>query len=212
MTRARGLFTAPLPIVAAYLRSVFQAEGYVVADASALVVVGARHDLREARPVSMQQLLMRFGIFSRVRSRTKLARPHGAGRLSIQSAGDRRRFADEIGFVDASARPTSSTRRFELPGLARQRDEATRDRTHRGARRACEVYDIQTESGEYLSNHLRVHNCFILAVDDTMDGILNWYREEGTIFKGGSGSGINLSQHPLVAGAPEGRRHRAAAR
>src|SRR5262249_55686942 len=35
--------------------------------------------------------------------------------------------------------------------------------------------------------------CFILAVDDTMDGILNWYREEGIIFKGGSGSGINLS-------------------
>src|SRR6201986_1408173 len=35
--------------------------------------------------------------------------------------------------------------------------------------------------------------CFILAGDDTMDGILNWYREEGTIFKGGSGSGINLS-------------------
>jgi len=35
--------------------------------------------------------------------------------------------------------------------------------------------------------------CFILSVKDTMDGILNWYREEGTIFKGGSGSGINLS-------------------
>jgi ribonucleoside-diphosphate reductase alpha chain len=35
--------------------------------------------------------------------------------------------------------------------------------------------------------------CFILAVDDTMDAILNWYREEGVIFKGGSGSGINLS-------------------
>ena len=35
--------------------------------------------------------------------------------------------------------------------------------------------------------------CFILAVEDTMSGILNWYREEGTIFKGGSGSGINLS-------------------
>ena len=35
--------------------------------------------------------------------------------------------------------------------------------------------------------------CFILAVDDTMDAILNWYKEEGTIFKGGSGSGINLS-------------------
>ena len=35
--------------------------------------------------------------------------------------------------------------------------------------------------------------CFILSVEDTMDGILNWYREEGIIFKGGSGSGINLS-------------------
>jgi ribonucleoside-diphosphate reductase alpha chain len=35
--------------------------------------------------------------------------------------------------------------------------------------------------------------CFILAVDDTMDSILNWYVEEGTIFKGGSGAGINLS-------------------
>jgi ribonucleoside-diphosphate reductase alpha chain len=36
--------------------------------------------------------------------------------------------------------------------------------------------------------------CFILAVDDTMHAILNWYREEGIIFKGGSGSGINLSK------------------
>jgi ribonucleoside-diphosphate reductase alpha chain len=35
--------------------------------------------------------------------------------------------------------------------------------------------------------------CFILAVDDTMSSILNWYVEEGTIFKGGSGSGVNLS-------------------
>ncbi len=35
--------------------------------------------------------------------------------------------------------------------------------------------------------------CFILAVDDTMDAILNWYVEEGVIFKGGSGAGINLS-------------------
>ena len=36
--------------------------------------------------------------------------------------------------------------------------------------------------------------CFILAVEDKMDAILNWYREEGTIFKGGSGAGINLSK------------------
>jgi ribonucleoside-diphosphate reductase alpha chain len=36
--------------------------------------------------------------------------------------------------------------------------------------------------------------CFILSVEDKMDSILNWYVEEGTIFKGGSGSGINLSR------------------
>ena len=36
--------------------------------------------------------------------------------------------------------------------------------------------------------------CFILSVEDTMTSILNWYVEEGIIFKGGSGSGINLSK------------------
>jgi ribonucleoside-diphosphate reductase alpha chain len=40
----------------------------------------------------------------------------------------------------------------------------------------------------------QVSACFILAVDDTMDSILEWYREEGLIFKGGSGAGINLSR------------------
>ncbi|MGB9345549.1 MAG: LAGLIDADG family homing endonuclease [Ilumatobacteraceae bacterium] len=36
--------------------------------------------------------------------------------------------------------------------------------------------------------------CFILAVEDEMSSILNWYREEGIIFKGGSGAGVNLSR------------------
>jgi ribonucleoside-diphosphate reductase alpha chain len=36
--------------------------------------------------------------------------------------------------------------------------------------------------------------CFILSVEDTMDSILNWYTEEGIIFKGGSGAGVNLSR------------------
>jgi ribonucleoside-diphosphate reductase alpha chain len=46
--------------------------------------------------------------------------------------------------------------------------------------------------------------CFILSVDDTMDSILNWYTEEGVIFKGGSGAGVNLSRirssHELLKG------------
>ncbi len=35
--------------------------------------------------------------------------------------------------------------------------------------------------------------CFILGIEDTMPAILDWYRDEGMIFKGGSGAGVNLS-------------------
>src|SRR5713226_8561252 len=49
----------------------------------------------------------------------------------------------------------------------------------------------------------QVSACFILSVDDTMESILDWYREEGLIFKGGSGAGVNLSRirssHELLA-------------
>ena len=40
----------------------------------------------------------------------------------------------------------------------------------------------------------QVSACFILSVDDSMESILNWYKEEGFIFKGGSGAGLNLSR------------------
>jgi ribonucleoside-diphosphate reductase alpha chain len=40
----------------------------------------------------------------------------------------------------------------------------------------------------------QVSACFILSVDDTMESILDWYKEEGIIFKGGSGAGVNLSR------------------
>ena len=40
----------------------------------------------------------------------------------------------------------------------------------------------------------QVSACFILAVDDTIESILDWYKEEGLIFRGGSGSGVNLSR------------------
>jgi ribonucleoside-diphosphate reductase alpha chain len=49
-------------------------------------------------------------------------------------------------------------------------------------------FNVGTEAPQQVSA------CFILSVDDTMDSILNWYREEGLIFKGGSGAGLNLSR------------------
>src|SRR5437879_9975377 len=47
--------------------------------------------------------------------------------------------------------------------------------------------------------------CFILSVEDTMESILDWNTKEGMIFRGGSGSGINLSNirgsmEPLAKG------------
>src|SRR5256714_1215045 len=44
------------------------------------------------------------------------------------------------------------------------------------------------------SSPAQVSACFILSVDDSMESILNWYKEEGRIFKGGSGAGLNLSR------------------
>ena len=191
MTVPRQLFTAPRPVVGAYLRSVFQAEGFVsVRQASTVVEVDM---ISEQLIRGMQQLLLRFGIYSRVGcKRDPRADRHDCWTLRIQSAGDRRIFADEIGFIDP-VKAAKLERSFDIPGLA-----ATATKRLEIGRienlGLMEVYDIQTESGEYLSGNLRVHNCFILSVDDTMDAILEWYREEGLIFKGGSGAGVNLSK------------------
>ncbi|MDQ7802326.1 adenosylcobalamin-dependent ribonucleoside-diphosphate reductase [Amycolatopsis sp. A133] len=197
--RARGtemevpehLYTAPLPVVAAYLRSIFQAEGYVSArERSTLVALDM---IGEGLVRGLQQLLARFGIFARV-GRKKESRPdrHDLWGIRIQNAGDRRIFADEIGFIDP-VKTAKLEASFEKPGLpARERKRLEIAAVE--SRGEMPVYDIQTESGEYLSGNLRVHNCFILAVDDTMESILNWYREEGLIFKGGSGAGLNLSR------------------
>ncbi len=49
-------------------------------------------------------------------------------------------------------------------------------------------FNVGTSAGQQVSA------CFILAVDDTIESILDWYKEEGLIFRGGSGSGVNLSR------------------
>jgi len=197
--RARGiemvvpqrLFTAPLPVVAAYLRSIFQAEGYVSRrERSTLVGVDM---ISEKLIRGVQQLLLRFGIFSRVGFKAdKRENRHGCWSVRIQNAGDRRLFADEIGFVDSvkTAKLEASFDQLGRAAAGTKRLEIARIELLG----SMDVYDIQTESGEYLSNNIRVHNCFILAVDDSMDSILNWYKEEGLIFQGGSGSGVNLSR------------------
>ncbi len=185
------LYTAPLPVVAAYLRSIFQAVGLVSAQVASTVV---EVDMISEQLIrGMQQLLLRFGIYAQVGFK---ADPRSdrfeCWTLRIQPGGDQRIFADSIGFIDP-VKAEKLERGFGLPGLAaRETKRLEIDRIEDLG--PMDVYDIQTETGEYLSGNLRVHNCFILSVDDTMDSILEWYREEGLIFKGGSGAGVNLSR------------------
>jgi ribonucleoside-diphosphate reductase alpha chain len=185
------LFTAPLPVVACYLRSLFQAEGYVSRRESSTLV--GMDMISEKLVRGVQSLLGRFGIFARVgRKAEKRPDRHDLWGIRIQNAGDRRTFADEIGFIDP-VEEANLEASFEMPGRA-EGDVKRLEIAGIEALGQRQVYDIQTESGEFLADGLRVHNCFILSVDDTMESILNWYREEGLIFKGGSGAGLNLSR------------------
>jgi ribonucleotide reductase alpha subunit len=184
------LWTASNEAVAAYLRSVFQADGYItVQDGSSRVAVAV---IGERWTEDLQVLLLRLGIYSRrLRKAESRADRSDLHEVQISMRSERTRFAQRIGFLsaDKSARLAAS---LDLDGKSCPdlREEEIVAIEDRGAQ---PVYDIQTDSGEYLSNNVRMHNCFILSVEDTMPSILNWYVEEGLIFKGGSGSGINLS-------------------
>jgi ribonucleotide reductase alpha subunit len=59
------------------------------------------------------------------------------------------------------------------------------------------VFDIQTASGQYLSNGVIVHNCFIQSVKDDLvgeGGIMDLWTREARLFKYGSGTGSNFSK------------------
>ncbi|MFL5792424.1 MAG: vitamin B12-dependent ribonucleotide reductase, partial [Actinomycetota bacterium] len=184
------LWNAPNEAVAAYLRSLFQADGYVTVQGGSGRVAFAV--ISERWTEDIQMLLLRLGIYSR-RLRKLDPRPDRCDLFEVQISirSERSAFRSKVGFLSAGKAATLDAS-LELDGktcppLRAEEIVAIEDRG------VQPVFDIQTDSGEYLSNNVRVHNCFILAVSDTMPSILNWYVEEGMIFKGGSGSGINLS-------------------
>jgi ribonucleoside-diphosphate reductase alpha chain len=184
------LWTASNEAVAAYLRSVFQAHGDVTVqgDSSRVAVAVTGERWTE----DLQVLLLRLGIYSRrLRAAERRSDRADLDEVQINMRSERTRFAERIGFVsaDKSARLAASLDLHgeDCPDLREEEIVAIEDRG------VQPVYDIQTDSGEYLTNNVRVHNCFILSVEDTMPSILNWYVEEGLIFKGGSGAGVNLS-------------------
>ena len=190
-----ALWTASHDAISAYLRSVFQSDGYVTVRRDngcenariGFAVIGERWT------EDIQILLGVLGIYSRrIRKTEKRSDRHDLHAVEISIGSERARFAELVGFVDARKQGTL-LQSLDLRNPKRCPDLREEEIVAIEPLGEMEVYDIQTESGEYLTNNVAVHNCFILSVDDTMDSILDWNTNEGKIFLGGSGSGINLS-------------------
>ncbi len=201
------LWTASRDEVVAYLRSIFQAEGYVTVRRErgeesgrlAMAVIGERWS------EDVQLLLGMLGIYSR---RLHKSEPrenrHDLHEVAIGIGSERARFAELVGFI-SPAKQRRLLETLSLRNLKSCPDLREEEIVAIEPIGAQDVYDIQTESGEFLTNNIAVHNCFILSVDDTMESILDWNTQEGMIFRGGSGSGINLSNirgsmEPLAKG------------
>ncbi|HUY97772.1 MAG TPA: vitamin B12-dependent ribonucleotide reductase [Verrucomicrobiae bacterium] len=187
------LWTAPLDQVVAYLRSVFQAHRVIEPgpDCSPEVAINLTLGVGgEAWAEDLQILLASIGIYSRRPNPVDRRSPQHGLRIAI--GAERARFAELIGFIsDGRQRRLLGSLRLQrataCPDLREEVVTAIDDCGHQP------VFDIQTESGTYLSNHVLVHNCFINSVDDTMTSILTLARTEGMLFKYGSGTGSNLS-------------------
>jgi adenosylcobalamin-dependent ribonucleoside-diphosphate reductase len=190
------LWTASRDEICAYLRSIFQADGYI----------SVRHDngnenarigfavIGERWTEDVQLLLNLVGVYSRrTHKREKRDDRHDLHEVSISIGSERARFAELIGFVGAD-KQQKLLDSLGLRGLKTCPDLREEEIVSIESLGVEDVYDIQTESGEYLSNNIAVHNCFILSIDDSMESILDWIRREGIIFRGGSGSGLNLSR------------------
>jgi ribonucleoside-diphosphate reductase alpha chain len=183
---------------AAYLRALFQADGTVrlrTRASRASDVVLATTSPRLASGV--QTLLLNQGIYSRLqRGSDRRVTRASPWHVSIGYAAARDRFRRQVGFVSAEKRTKLALACSEhFPGkeLPSFREEPVVRLEFAGL---MPVYDIQTESGQYLSNNIVVHNCFILSIEDDLvneGGIMDLITREARLFKYGSGTGTNYS-------------------
>jgi ribonucleotide reductase alpha subunit len=96
--------------------------------------------------------------------------------------------------VPMPGKPGVTTMQSGVAALVRNRAVEVSDISEVGVE---PVFDIQTESGQYLSNGVIVHNCFIQSVSDDLvnpGGIMDLWTREARLFKYGSGTGSNFSK------------------
>jgi ribonucleoside-diphosphate reductase alpha chain len=182
----------------AYLQSLFQADGTVrLRQRSTRTSDVVLTTVSQPLAAGVQTLLANHGIYSRIsRGSDKRENRRTPYQVSIGYATARNRYAETIGFVSSDKKAkldiACST---EFPGkeLPALREEVVDRIEMTGVR---PVYDIQTESGQYLSNNVIVHNCFIQSIDDDLvgeGGIMDLWVREARLFKYGSGTGTNFS-------------------
>ena len=185
-------------VARAYIQALFQTDGTVrqhagTTDSFDVVLGSISGDLLR----DTQRLMANLGIYARLNvgqdsREDRLPYFH----LTLGYKSERQKFAELIGFVsaDKTERLLSSIAP-EVRGkvVPSSRFETVVRVEHLGT---MEVYDIQTESSEYLSGNLVVHNCFIQSVDDDLvneNGIMDLWTREARLFKYGSGTGTNFS-------------------
>jgi ribonucleoside-diphosphate reductase alpha chain len=183
-------------VVVAYLRSVFQADGYVSTktdadgEPNACNVAMSKCSRRMMKEV--QNLLARLGIYGRMSCKKESrADRYDQWVVSVSFLSEREKFAAKVGFLgnDKQAKLQAS---LDLDGKS---CPPVRYQTIVSVEPlgSYDVYDIQTESGCYLSEFVLVHNCFIQKVDDNMADIMRLATSEAMLFKYGSGTGTDLS-------------------
>src|SRR2546425_2037554 len=192
MQAPRNLVAASKEGIIEYLRSLFQAEGYVTVSTSSNSSHVGFAVISRSLARDVQRLLLCLGIYSRLRMK-KEKRPdrYDLWEVDISIRSERKRFSELIGFI-SSRKQERLQESLVSPGknCPDVRWETIVSIEELGEK---PVYDIQTLSGHYLSENVVVHNCFINSVQDDMRSIMQLAQTEGMLFKYGSGTGSNLS-------------------
>ncbi len=195
----KAIRSSGLQAQSAYLSALFQADGTVRLRSRAtrtadIVLTTTSSPLA----LGIQALLLNLGIYARVQrgveNRENRRTPYF---VSIGYAEARARFRELIGFISEDKREkleAACSDRFPGKTLPALREEVIVRIEAMGVQ---PVFDIQTESGQYLSNNVVVHNCFIQSIEDDLvneNGIMDLWVREARLFKYGSGTGTNFSK------------------
>lgn len=176
-----------------YLRAFFQAEGCVRVKptSSDVILVSISKYLLE----DIQHLLLNLGIYSRLMpSYEKRENRKPCYALLIAYESEREKFLEHISFLSRD-KLDKLNNTFTHPGkrMPNSRLEKITEITTVGD---YVTWDIETESHNYLTNNIVVHNCFLTPVSDDLvnpGGIMDLWVREAKIFKHGGGSGTNIS-------------------